>query len=107
MKTTRIRAAAIATPALVQAACEPGASFPLESFRTTEHAADHHLVYTDILIDAPAGAVRSARPGWSPALQGIIGEVANGSAATVLYKVADQVAEILHVISVKGHESFG
>ena len=48
-----------------------------------------------------------AMPEWSPALQGMVGEVADGSAVTVFYRVGDRVAEIPHVLSFVEGESFG
>lgn len=114
MKTT-ILALAVSTsfiPALTNA-CEIDQSVPLESYSTTVHTTDHHAVYTEININASAEKVWSVlmdfetMPEWSPALQGIVGDLADGSAVTVLYKVGDRVAEIPHVISFKDGTSFG
>ncbi|UZD89726.1 SRPBCC domain-containing protein [Cognatishimia activa] len=102
----------VAFPAIAMA-CNPNPHFPIERHSTSVIASDHHAVFTEITINAPAAEVWDAltdfeaMPDWSPALQGIEGDLADGSAVTVFYKVGDRVAEIPHVISYQEGRSFG
>lgn len=97
------------------AECKVDASLPLSSHTVTVIAQDHHSVSTDIIINAPASEVWKVltdftnMPNWSSSLQGMSGEIKDGGAATVVFKMpgADAPVNIPHVIKYKEGEEFG
>jgi len=84
-------------------ACKPDLTLQVETANTTEVSFTQANVYTDIIINAPAGKVWSVlrnfdnMPNWSSSLQGITGNISNGGSVVVKFDLGNgQVADISH-----------